>query len=64
MLPLHCQNDFCIKMGSDESHLNPKTVSIKHNFFFFSRRESSRGPSAYLPKSNTFTARPNRLTGL
>ena len=41
---LHChhQNDFCIKMGSDESHLNDsvgsdgpshKTVSTKHNLF-------------------------------
>ena len=40
-LPLHChhQNDFCIKMGSDESHFNVsvgsdgqshKTVSANH----------------------------------
>ena len=45
-LSLHChhQNDFCIKMGSDESHFNVsvgsdgqshKTVSTNHNFFFF-----------------------------
>ena len=42
-LSLHChrQNDFCIKMGSDESHFNVsvgsdgqshKTESINHNF--------------------------------
>ena len=42
--PLHChhQNDFCIKMGSDESHFNVsvgsdgqshKTVSTNHNLF-------------------------------
>ena len=41
-LSLHChhQNDFCIKMGSDESHFNVsvgsdgqshKTVSTNHN---------------------------------
>ena len=45
-LSLHChhQNDFCIKMGSDESHFNVsvgsdgqshKTVSTNHNFFSF-----------------------------
>ena len=36
----HHQNDFCIKMGSDESHLmfhncegqSHKTVSTDHNF--------------------------------
>ena len=22
LLHCHCQNDFCIKMGSDESHFN------------------------------------------
>ena len=43
-LSLYChhQNDFCIKMGSDESHFNVsvgsdgqshKTVSTNHNFF-------------------------------
>ena len=38
----HHQNDFCIKMGSDDSHFNVsvgsdgqshKTVSTNHNFF-------------------------------
>ena len=43
-LSLHChhQNDFCIKMGSNESHFNVsvgsdghihKTVSTNHNLF-------------------------------
>ena len=43
-LSLHChhKNDFCIKMGSDESHFNVsvgsdgqshKTVSTNHNLF-------------------------------
>ena len=43
-LLLHChhQNDFCIKMGSDESHFNVlagsdgqshRTVSTNHNLF-------------------------------
>ena len=43
-LSLHCyhHNDFCIKMGSDENHLNisvesdgqsHKTVSTNHNLF-------------------------------
>ena len=43
-LSLHChhQNDFCVKMGSDESHFNisvgsdrqrHKTVSTNHNLF-------------------------------
>ena len=43
-LSLHChhQNDFCIKMGSDESHFNVsvgsdgqshKAVSTNHNLF-------------------------------
>ena len=44
ILSLHChyQNDFCIKMDSDESHFNVsvgsdgqshKTVPTNHNFF-------------------------------
>ena len=42
MLRCHHQNDFCIKMGSDESHFNVsvgsdgqshKTVSTNHNLF-------------------------------
>ena len=55
------QNDFCIKMGSNESHFNVsvgsdgqshKTVSTNHNLFE-ERAEavSNRGPSAYQPNS-------------
>ena len=51
-LSLHChhQDDFCIKMGSDESHFNVsvgsvgqshRTVSTNHNFL--KRRESRSG---------------------
>ena len=53
-LSLHChhQNDFCIKMGSDESHFNVsagsdgrshKTVSTNHNLF-----EEKGEPKRYL----------------
>ena len=42
-LPLHChhQNDFCVKMGSHESHFN---VSVGSD-------GQSRGPSAYQPNA-------------
>ena len=61
-LSLHChhQNDFCIKLGSDESHFNVsvgsdgqshKTVSTNHNLF-----EEKGGPKQYrtevLPLTN------------
>ena len=50
-LSLHChhQNDFCIKMGSDESHFNVsvgsdgqshKTVSTAQTTTFLKRKES------------------------
>ena len=59
-LSLHChhQNDFCIKVGSEESHFNVslivrdrvtiKTVSTDHNFSRERRAEadSNRGPSS------------------
>ena len=52
-LSLHCnhQNDFCIKMGSDESHFNVsvgsdgqrhRTVSTNHSLF-----EEKREPKRY-----------------
>ena len=64
-LSLHChhQNDFCIKMGSDESHFNVsvgsdgqshRTVSTNHNLFLRERRAeavSNRGPTAYQPNA-------------
>ena len=58
-LSLHChhQNDFCIKLGSDESHFNVyncegqsyQTESTDHNFWRERRAEadSNWGPSAY-----------------
>ena len=53
-LLLHChhQNEFCIKMGSDESHFNVsvgsdgqshKIVSTNHNLFEEKREESQSG---------------------
>ena len=62
-LSLHChyQNDFCIKMASDESRFNVslivrdkvtnKTVSTDHKLGSERRAEtdSNRGPSAYQP---------------
>ena len=62
-LSLHChhQNDFFIKVGSDESHFNVSlivrdshnTVSTDHNFGRERRAEadSNRGPSAYQPNA-------------
>ena len=64
-LSLHChhQNDFCIKMGSDESHFTisvgsdrqrHKTVSTNHNLFQEPRRAeavSNRRPFAYQPNA-------------
>ena len=71
-LPLHChhQNDFCIKMGSDESHFNVsvgsdgqshKKVSTNHNLFE-EKGEPKRYRSEVLPLTS-LTARPNRFTG-
>ena len=64
-LSLHChhQNDSCIKMGSDGSHLNVsvgsvgqshRTVSTNPNLFEEKgepKRVSNRGPSAYQPNA-------------
>ena len=61
-LSLYChhQNDFCIKMGSDESHFNVsvgsdgqshKTVSINHNLFE-EKREPKRYRTEVLPPSS------------
>ena len=68
---LHChhQNDFCIKMGSDESHFNVsvgsdgqshKTVSTNHNLF-----EEKGEPKRYrtqVLQLTGLTARPIQLT--
>ena len=61
-LSLHChyQNDFCIKMGSDESHFNVsegcdgqshKTVSTNRNLFE-ETGESKRYRTEVLPLAN------------
>ena len=61
-LSLHChhQNDFCIKMGSDESHFNVsvgsdgqshKTVSTNHNLF-----EKKGGPKRNQAKALVITS--------
>ena len=56
-LHFHHQNDSCIKMGSDESHLNVsvgsdgqshKTVSTNHNIFE-GKREQKRCRTEVLP---------------
>ena len=73
-LSLHChhQNDFCIKMGSDESHFNVsvgsdgqshKTVSTNHNLFE-EKGEPKRYRTEALPLTSLkrLTTRPNRLT--
>ena len=63
-LSLHChhQNDFCVKVGSNESHFNVsnceeqshKTVSTDHNFGRKRRAkaDTNQGPSAY--QANAF----------
>ena len=64
-LSLHChhQNDFCIKMGSDESHFNVsvgsdgqshKTVSTNHNLF-----EEKGEPKRY--RTEVLPHKPNAL---
>ena len=73
-LSLHChhQNDFCIKMGSDESHFNvslsvrdkvTNTVSINLSFEEKGKTKRNR-TDALLLASLTLTARPNRLTNM
>ena len=43
-LPVHCyhQNDFCVKMGSDESHFNV-SVGSPQTTTFLKRKESRSG---------------------
>ena len=61
-LSLHChhQNDFCTKMGSDESHFNVsvgsdgqslKTVSTNHNLFE-EKGEPKRHRTEVLPSTS------------
>ena len=53
-LSLHChhQNDFCIKVGSDESHFN---VS-------FEEKGEPKQIRTEVPLLTSLTARPNRLS--
>ena len=72
-LSLHChhQNDFCIKMGSDESHFNVsvgsdgqshRTASTNHNLFE-EKGEPKRYRTEVLPLTSLTLYRwPNRLT--
>ena len=67
-LSLHChhQNDFCIKMGSDESHFNVsagsdghghKTVSTKDNLFE-QKGEPKRYGTEVLPLTSLSSMEP------
>ena len=67
-LLLHChhQNDFCIKMGSDESHFNVsvgndgqshKTVSANHNLFK-EKSEPKRYRTEVLPLTSPNALKP------
>ena len=71
-LSLHChhQNDFCIKMGGDESHFNVsvgsdgqshKTVSSNHNLFE-EKREPKRYPTEVLRLTSLTPYLPLRQT--
>ena len=70
-LSLHChhQNDFCIKMGSDDSHFNVsvgsdgqshRTVSINHNLFE-EKGEPKRNALPLGHTGSTHTHRASRL---
>ena len=71
-LQCHHQNDFCIKMGSDESHFNVsagsggqshKTVSTNHNLFE-EKGEPKRCRTEALPLTSlTSNALPLGQTG-
>ena len=72
-LPFHHQNDFYIKMGSDESHFNVsvgsdgqshKTVSTLETTTFLKKKESRNGiePRSFRLPAYRLTARPDRLS--
>ena len=64
-LSLHCphQNDFCIKIGSDESHFNVSGGSDgqSHKTTAFLKRKESR--SGIEPRSFRLPASPQGQTG-
>ena len=72
-LSLHChhQNDFCIKMGSDESRFNVSLIvrdkvtrQCPQTTIFLKRKESRSGiePRSFRLPAYRLTARPNRLS--
>ena len=69
-LSLHChhQNDFCIKMGSDESQevMDKVTRQCLQTTTFLKRKESRSGlePRSFRLPAYRLTARPNRLNKL
>ena len=73
-LTLHCYhlNDFCIKMGSDESHFNVsltvrgKVTDSVHRPQLLKSKESRSGiePRFFCLPAKRLTARPNWLSGV
>ena len=72
-LSLHChhQNDFCIKVGSDESHFNVSLVvrdkvtrQCPQTTTFLKRKDNQSGiePRSFRLPAYRLTARPNRIT--
>ena len=71
-LSLHChhQNDFCIKMGSDEGHFNvslivrDKVTDSVHRPQLLKRKESRSRfePRSFCLPAYRLTARPKRLS--
>ena len=67
----HHQNDFCIKMGSDESHFKVSLIvrdkvirQCPQTTSFLKRKDSRSGidPMSFCLLASRLTARPNRLT--
>ena len=61
-LTLHChhQNDLCIKIGSDESHLNVSFIAkgtvarqCPQTIYFFSKRRAAVGNQTYVVHLST-----------
>ena len=66
-LTLHChhQNDFCIKMGSNESHSDVSLIVrgiVTRQYPQKKRAEAKSNQSLSVYQTNTFTPRPNWLT--
>ena len=69
-LSRHChhQNDFCVKMGSDESHFNvslivrDKVTRQCPQTTFFEEKGEPKRIRTEVPLLTSLTTRPNRLT--